>query len=212
MHDAPDIGLRSAHGNTGGQRNIRDLQVIAQHPVIRLHHVVVAVLREFCPEPVGRLAGAPRAQGIDHHDVVAVGVDRTAGADDGNAAGQCRTLDPLLVHVGGVAGIVGADYHRIGNFTGGVAARGTDGDVGRSQLAGTERFQRRAALTAELPFLGIGELVTPAQPEVRDLVILLQPVVLRCDERRVKNCATASEVATNSNRRLTMQRISKQEP
>jgi predicted DCC family thiol-disulfide oxidoreductase YuxK len=52
MHDAPDIGLRSAHGNTGGQRNIRDLQVIAQHSVIRLHHVVIAVLRKFCPEPV----------------------------------------------------------------------------------------------------------------------------------------------------------------
>ena len=179
MHDAPDVGLGATHRNAGSQRDIRYLQVIAQQAVVGLHHVVVAVLREFRSEAVGRLAGAPRSQGIDHHDIVTVRVDRTAGTDDGNAAGQRCTLDPLLVHIGGIAGIVGTDHHRIGDLAGCVAARGADGDVGRSQLAAPEQLQRRTSLAAEFPFFGIGEIVTTAQSEIRNLIVLLQPVMLR---------------------------------
>ena len=63
-------------------------RLIAQHAVVRLHHVVVAVLRKLDAEPVGRLAGAPGAERIDHDDVVAIGVDRPARADDRDAARQ----------------------------------------------------------------------------------------------------------------------------
>src|ERR1700726_3914120 len=103
MHYAPDIGLRAAHRDTGDQRHTRDLQVIAQHAIVRLHHVVIAVLRKLDPEPVGWLAGPPGPERIDHDDVVAVSIDRPARPNHGIAARERSTLDPLLVHISGIA-------------------------------------------------------------------------------------------------------------
>src|SRR6185295_11060094 len=130
MHYAPDIGLGAAHRDAGRKRDPPDLEMILEHAVIRLHHVVVGVLREFDAEPVGRLARAPGAERIDHHDVVAIGVDRTAGPDDRYAAGERGTLDPLLVHVAGVAGVIRADDHGIGDLARRIAPRRADRDVG----------------------------------------------------------------------------------
>ncbi|MGY4376250.1 hypothetical protein ACVWZ3_003889 [Bradyrhizobium sp. i1.3.6] len=100
------------------------------------------------------------------------------GADDRDAARQGRALDPLFVHIGGIAGIIGIDHDRVGDLTGGIAPRVADRDVSGTQLACPERFQRHAALAAILPFGGIGQVVLAAKPEVRDLIGLFEPVML----------------------------------
>ena len=131
MHHAPDIGLRAAHRDTGHQCHVCDLQMIAQHAIVRLHHVVIAVLRELDAEPVGGFAGAPGPERIDHDDVIAVGIDRPARTDHRHAARQRGALDPLLVHVGGIPGIIGVDDHRIGDLACCVSPRRADRDIGR---------------------------------------------------------------------------------
>src|SRR6516164_7978207 len=178
MQDAPDIGLRSAHGHAGDQRCVRDLQLVAQHAVIRLHHVEIAVLRKLDAEPVGRFARTPGAERINHDDVVAVGVDRASRSDDRYAAGQCGALDPLFEHVGGIARIIGVNDNRIGDLARSVAPRRTDRDIGGAQLAAAERFKCHSALAAILPLRWVGQVVFAAEPEVRDLVILLEAVML----------------------------------
>src|SRR6516225_9132587 len=151
---------------------------VAQQPIVRLHHVEIAVLREFDTEPVGGLAVAPGAERIDHDDVVAVGVDWATRADDGISARERGALDPLLIHVGGIAGIAGADDYRVGDLAGIVATRRPDRDIGGPQLAATERFQCLAAFAAELPGRGIREIVATAELKVRNLAIFLEAVVL----------------------------------
>ncbi len=74
-----------------------------EHAIIGLHHVEVAVLREALAEPIGGLAGAPGAERIGQHNVVAVCIDHAPRTDDRRAAGQRRSNDPLLIHVGRVA-------------------------------------------------------------------------------------------------------------
>ncbi|MHC2406868.1 hypothetical protein ACVMGC_011412 [Bradyrhizobium barranii subsp. barranii] len=84
----------------------------------------------------------------------------------------------MFVHVGGIAGIIGIDHDRIGDLAGGIAPRVADRDVSGTQLARSERFQRHAALAAILPFGGIGQVVLAAEPEVRELIGLFEPVML----------------------------------
>src|SRR5215475_303410 len=51
-------------------------------------------------------------------------------------------------------------------------------NVGGPQLAAAERFQRLAALPAKFPTRRIGKIVTSTQAEIRNLIVLLERIVL----------------------------------
>ncbi|OQA30303.1 MAG: hypothetical protein BWY57_02921 [Betaproteobacteria bacterium ADurb.Bin341] len=154
MQQAPHIGLGTPHGNARGQLDLSHFQMIAQQAVIGLHQIKHVVLRKFHSQPVARLAGAPKAKGIEVNDVVAVGVEQLTLAHMGGGKrqlGEGLSFLPKAVHGRSVAGIVAADDDGVGDFALGIPLRRADGDIGKTQRPGAQGFERDAALAAVRP-------------------------------------------------------------
>jgi hypothetical protein len=81
MHQAPVIGLGRAHRDAGREHDLADLELVAQQPVVELHHVVIAVDGELAAEAVGRLGCAPQPERVDKDHVEPVGVEQQIRAD-----------------------------------------------------------------------------------------------------------------------------------
>ena len=75
---APDPGLHAAHGIADHEAQVLHAQALGHQAVLREHHVVVVVAREFRAQAVGGLGRFPGAERVGQDDVVAARVERLA--------------------------------------------------------------------------------------------------------------------------------------
>ena len=78
----PEPGLHSAHRGAQHQANVLDAQLLAQQPVLRLHHVVVGVAGKPRAETVARLRRLAVADPVGQHDEIPLGVEQLSGAEE----------------------------------------------------------------------------------------------------------------------------------
>ena len=104
-----------------------DAESIGHHAVIEVDHVVVAVMREFGAQPVGRLARPAAADGVGHDDQILRRVERLARREQ--FVGEARPQP-----VGPGAGITLQQQHGVDDITGGVALRRAERAIMHLQL------------------------------------------------------------------------------
>jgi hypothetical protein len=78
---APHPGLHAAHRRAHDQPQVIHPEALGEQPVLRIHHVVVAIAREFRAQAIAGLRRLAVADAVGHHDEVLVRVQDLPGAE-----------------------------------------------------------------------------------------------------------------------------------
>jgi len=62
--------MHGAHGGPHHQPEMVDAQVFRHQPVLRQHHIIIGVLREFHVQPIAGLGGLAMTDGIGQDNVI----------------------------------------------------------------------------------------------------------------------------------------------
>ena len=73
--------MHATHRSAENQAQMIHAEALLQQALLREHHIVVIVLRKFCAQAIAGFAGLPVADAVGQHDVVALGIQRLAGAE-----------------------------------------------------------------------------------------------------------------------------------
>jgi hypothetical protein len=108
IHLAPHPRVHAAHGAAEHEPQVPHVETLGEHAVLGLDDVAVAVVREFRPQAVARLARAAAADPVGQHDEILACVERLPEAKQ--LVGE-RRHQPVLA---GAAGAVQQSNQRRG--------------------------------------------------------------------------------------------------
>jgi hypothetical protein len=113
---APQPGVHAAHGGAHDEPRMVHLQPLGEQQVLRLHHVVVGVVREVSVQAIARLARLAMPDAVGQHDEITCGIERLTGTEQLPGefiAHQAPTVAAGAMH----------DEHRVTHHAMGVRAR-----------------------------------------------------------------------------------------
>ena len=68
MQLAPEPRVHSAHRRSHRQPRMIQAECLGKQPILRFHHIQIAVAREFCVHPVTRLARFAMTDAVRKYD------------------------------------------------------------------------------------------------------------------------------------------------
>jgi hypothetical protein len=134
----PDEAVHAAHRRAHQQAETADAEPLHQHPPLRLHHVVIAILRKLHAEAVAGLRRFAVADIVRKDHVIAAYVERLTGAEQ--LLGELGLQELAAAAAGAVE-----HHHRIDDAARFVAPRRSQGRIMHPQ-----RRQLLAGLEAEV--------------------------------------------------------------
>ena len=87
--------MHAAHRRAEEEAQALDPQHVRRHPMLRLDHVAVVIVREAGVQAVAGLGRAAVADAVDHHDVILGDVQRLAGAEHAGREAGAHEAQPI---------------------------------------------------------------------------------------------------------------------
>ena len=135
IHLTPGPAVHRPHRGAEHETEVRHLQAVNEHRVLRANHVVVGVLRKARVQTVAWLAGFSVADAVGQDDEIARRIEDLAGAEQFTAEGLRQERRA------GAAGAV-ENHHGVPDDARGISLRSPDRPIveveGRQRLAGAE--------------------------------------------------------------------------